>query len=178
MNRLRDAAMGRRIGVALVAVMAGGTQPICAADRFEDVRQFIRTELVEQALPSIAVAVAVDGRIVWEQGFGWADRERRILADEHTSYSLASISKPITATGLMTLVQAGRIDLDKPVNDYLGNAKLVSRVGEARDATVRATRRCAMARMVCPFHSIRSTTPERPRCFRARTIWFDLECFT
>src|SRR5437762_2824051 len=40
-----------------------------------------------------------------EQGFGWADRARRIPADEHTLYSLASISKPFTATALMTLVE-------------------------------------------------------------------------
>jgi CubicO group peptidase (beta-lactamase class C family) len=52
-------------------------------------------------------------------------------------YSLASISKPITATGMMTLVQAGKIDLDKPMNDYLGDAKLKARVGDAKDATVR-----------------------------------------
>lgn len=52
-------------------------------------------------------------------------------------YSLASISKPMTATGLMTLVQAGRVALDRPANDYLGVAKLRARVGEAGEATVR-----------------------------------------
>src|SRR4029077_15085253 len=92
------------------------------ADQFESVRESIRRQLVETQSPSIAVAVAKDGKIIWEQGFGWADRERRIAADEHTLYSMASISKPITATGLMTLVEAGKIDLDRPVNDYLGNA--------------------------------------------------------
>ena len=49
----------------------------------------------------MSVAVAKDGEIIWEEAFGWADREKRIPATEHTMYSLASISKPITATGLM-----------------------------------------------------------------------------
>ncbi len=108
-----------------------------AADAFDSVRDSIRTGLVSTGMPSIAVAVARDGKILWEEGFGWADREKRIPASEHTMYSLASISKPITATGLMILVQAGKVDLDKPVNDYLGNAKLRARVGGAREATVR-----------------------------------------
>ena len=51
------------------------------------------------------------GKIVWEQGFGWADRENRVPASEHTLYSVASVSKPITATGLMVL---GRAQADRP----------------------------------------------------------------
>lgn len=58
-------------------------------------------------------------------------------ANEHTPYSLASLSKPITTTGLMVLVSQGKIDLDKPANDYLGSARLVARVGNATEATVR-----------------------------------------
>ncbi|MBA4757413.1 serine hydrolase domain-containing protein [Sphingosinicella sp.] len=107
------------------------------ADRFDPVRAAIREQLVENGVPSIAVAVMQDGKIVWEEGFGWADREKRIAADAHTMYSLASISKPITTTGLMTLVQSGKIDLDRPIDDYLGSAKLTARVGDARGATVR-----------------------------------------
>ena len=37
----------------------------------------------------------------------------------------------------MTLVAAHKIDLDRPVDDYLGSAKLRARIGSARDATVR-----------------------------------------
>jgi CubicO group peptidase (beta-lactamase class C family) len=58
-------------------------------------------------------------------------------ADEHTMYSLASISKPMTATGLMTLVEESKVDLDAPINRYLGSAKLTSFTGEADGATVR-----------------------------------------
>jgi CubicO group peptidase (beta-lactamase class C family) len=111
--------------------------PLAAADRFDPIRAFIRQELVETEMPSISVAVAKNGKILWEEGFGWADRAKRVPANEHTMYSLASISKPITATGLMLLVQAGKIDLDRPINDYLGNAKLRARVGDAGKATVR-----------------------------------------
>src|SRR5438128_3665818 len=101
------------------------------------IRELIRARLVEQSLPSVAVAVARDGTSLWEEGFGWADREHRVPATEHTMYSLASISKPITATGLMVLKELGKLDLDRPINDYLGAAKLNAWIGDAADATVR-----------------------------------------
>ena len=100
-------------------------------------RDLIRALLVESGLPSLTVAVAREGEMLWEEGFGWANREERILATPHTLYSLASISKPITATGLMVLVERGLIDLDRPVNDYLGDAKVTARTGNADEATVR-----------------------------------------
>ncbi|HEU5098907.1 MAG TPA: serine hydrolase [Roseiflexaceae bacterium] len=62
-----------------------------AAGSFERVRELIRAQLVEQALPSLAVAVAREGTIVWEEGFGWADRERQIPATPQTLYSLALV---------------------------------------------------------------------------------------
>ena len=113
------------------------TVPILAADQFASVRDSIRVQLVQRQVPSVAVAVAKGDKIIWEEGFGWANREKRIPASEHITYSLASISKPISATALMTLVKAGKIDLDKPINDYLGSAKLRARVGDVREATVR-----------------------------------------
>jgi CubicO group peptidase (beta-lactamase class C family) len=85
----------------------------------------------------MAVAVARGGKILWEEGFGWADREGRVPATEHTMYPLASISKPITATALMVLRARGVLDLDRPVNDYLGERRLRARVGDAAAATVR-----------------------------------------
>jgi CubicO group peptidase (beta-lactamase class C family) len=108
-----------------------------AGDQFDSIRSSVQSKMLERKVPSLAVAVARDGKILWEEGFGWADRERRIPADENTMYSLASISKPLTATALMTLVSAGKVDLDKPIDDYLGAAKVRARVGDARDATVR-----------------------------------------
>lgn len=111
---------------------------VATALDFDDTRERIRAGMVENSVPSVAVAVAMDGEIVWEQGFGWADRESRIPANEHAVYSLASISKPITATGIMLLAQSGQVALDAPANDYLGNARLRAYVGDARQATLRS----------------------------------------
>lgn len=122
------------LGIACSSVGAGAT---LNPQDIEALRTEIEAALVAQSVPSLAVAVAKDGEILWQQGFGWADRERRLAATEHTTYSVASISKPITATALMMLVQAGKVDLDAPANDYLGSVKLRSGVGDVRLATVR-----------------------------------------
>lgn len=121
----------------LLYLLLTATLPACASDRFERVRVLIRQQMIEQNVPSIAVAIVADGKIVWEEGFGWADRGNRLPATEHTSYSLASISKPFTATALMVLKERGKIHLDRPINDYLGDAKLQGRAGDAAAATVR-----------------------------------------
>lgn len=107
------------------------------ADRFDALRDQIRAKLSQERIPSISVAVALGGKVVWEEGFGWADIEAQIPATEHTIYSIASVSKPITATALMMLVERKQIDLDRPVNAYLPAPGLVAHVGDVRDATVR-----------------------------------------
>ena len=122
---------------AAFGIMLLSALRLTAQDRFDSVRALLRQRIADGSVPSVSVAVAQRGKIIWEEGFGWANREERIPATENTMYSLASISKPNTATGLMTLVQAGKIDLDKPLNDYLGDAKLIARIGNAHDATVR-----------------------------------------
>jgi len=106
-------------------------------ERFSPIRDTINDKLMETATPSLAIAVAQDGVMLWEDAFGWADREKMVHANIHTTYSLASISKPITATGIMILKERGLIDLDTPINKYLGEAKLKAYVGNAEDATVR-----------------------------------------
>ena len=95
-----------------------------AQSRFAGARAVIEKMLREKQLPSVAVAVVKDGKIIWEKGFGWADVEGRIAATADTPYSLASATKPITATAVMTLNQAGKLNLDAPIEQYLGNLKL------------------------------------------------------
>jgi CubicO group peptidase (beta-lactamase class C family) len=65
-----------------LALLFSLVQILAAVDRFEPIRTLIRARLVETGVASIAVAVAKDGEIVWEQGFGWADHEKRIAATQ------------------------------------------------------------------------------------------------
>ena len=106
-------------------------------DSWESVRALILQKMQKDGLPSVALAVARNGKIVWEEAWGWANIEKKIKATPQTMYSLASVSKPVTATGLMVLAERKLVDLDKPSNEYLGAGKLTGRAGDARQATVR-----------------------------------------
>ena len=100
---------------------------------FKEATAWIERQMRVHGDPALAVAVVKDGRIVWEQGFGFADVQKQTKATEHTLFSLASISKPLTATGIMLLEQNGKIALDQPANTYLGEAKIRAQVGDASD---------------------------------------------
>jgi CubicO group peptidase (beta-lactamase class C family) len=125
-------------GATLILPAALAAQrPANENDPFAAARVYIDRAMREDSIPSVAVAVAKAGRIVFAEGFGFADLDRRIPATPRTMYSLASISKPITATALMRLVEQGRVVLDRPANEYLGNGRIHSRVWDAEAATVR-----------------------------------------
>jgi len=125
------------LGLAAYLAISSAAIAEESTDKFAPIREKIASAIKDDNIPSIAVAVAKDGKIIWEEGFGLADRENRTPATEHTLYSVASVSKPVTATGLMVLVERGKVDLDKPIDDYLGEVKLRAFVGNAADATVR-----------------------------------------
>ena len=97
----------------------------------------MRRELDRTGAPSIAVAVAQNGRIVWQDAIGFADRENRIRATPDTPYPVASVTKSSTAAALLLLEKRHQINLDQPVNDYLWPAKLTSPWWDPRTATVR-----------------------------------------
>jgi CubicO group peptidase (beta-lactamase class C family) len=104
---------------------------------FGKVRRYIQEQMATQSVPSIAIAVAQGKEILWEEGFGWADRQNDIKASAHTPYYLASVTKSVTGAALVMLQERGKMDLDRPVNDYLGAAKLHSPMFDPSQATVR-----------------------------------------
>ena len=104
---------------------------------FSSVRKMIQEQIANKGTPSMSVAVARNGKILWEEGFGLADRENRVQATEHTMYYTASVTKLFTATALMILQEQKQINLDYPVNEYLGAAKLSSPAWNPDEATLR-----------------------------------------
>ena len=132
-----------------------------SSDRFDSVRSKILQGLEETGVSSMAVAVAKDGRIIWEEGFGLANREKQIKSTPNTIYALASISKPMTATGLMILVERGLVDMNKPANDYLGKGKLTVYAGKASEVTVRRLLHHT-AGLPMHWHLFHENGPSRP----------------
>src|SRR6187551_324649 len=71
-------------------------------------------------IPGAVVTVVKDGQILTARGFGYADREKRTPVDpDRTLFRPGSVSKLITWTAVMQMVEQGKLDLDKDVNTYL-----------------------------------------------------------
>lgn len=104
---------------------------------FQSIRTYIQKALAQGGATGVAVAVAHGGRIVWEEGFGWANRELGLKVTPHTPFTLASITKTFTAATLVTLAAEGRVVLDEPANKYLTKSRITGTNGNAEAATVR-----------------------------------------
>ncbi len=79
----------------------------------------LATDVRADSVGGITAGVVVGRDLVWAEGFGWADVERRILAGVNTIYRVGSISKSFTAVALLQLRERGYLALDHPVRDVL-----------------------------------------------------------
>jgi len=77
-------------------------------------------ELMEQAgVQGVQIAVISGGTTAWHASFGLANAETNAPVTEASVFEAASLSKPVFAYAVLTLVDAGLIDLDTPISKYL-----------------------------------------------------------
>ncbi len=81
--------------------------------------RMIQSEMQDKELPAFSVALVDDQKIIWAQGFGYADPSKKIFATAETVYRIGSVSKLFTDIGVMQLVERGQLDLDAPIQKYL-----------------------------------------------------------
>ena len=110
----------------LVAVACGFASAVlgstvAAADDGPDlvaIDRYVRSEMDAQRIPGLALGIVHGDRIVHVQGFGQADRSGRQVTPE-TPFLIGSVTKSFTALSIMQLREAGRLELDAPVQRYL-----------------------------------------------------------
>ncbi len=85
--------------------------------------QPLADRMAELKIPGVSIAVLHDGRMEWARGFG-VTRAGGPPVTEKTLFQAASISKPVFALAVLRLAEAGKLDLDANVNDYLKHWKL------------------------------------------------------
>ncbi|MGZ3417143.1 MAG: serine hydrolase domain-containing protein [Polyangiales bacterium] len=81
---------------------------------------FVKQQMEAAHLPSVAIAVIKNGKVVLTRAWGTADLEKSIPATDSSIYVLGSVSKTMTGVAIMTLVEKGKLDLDADVSDYVG----------------------------------------------------------
>ncbi|MGW4118709.1 serine hydrolase domain-containing protein [Nocardia sp. NPDC004711] len=86
--------------------------------------EFVAATAAEYGMPGMAVGIWVDGRQI-HANVGVTSTENPVPITEHTIFAIGSTSKTFTATALMQLVAAGRVDLDAPVRTYVPELVLI-----------------------------------------------------
>lgn len=99
---------------------------------------YIPKQMKKHGVPGASIALVDDRGILWAEGFGYADRERRVRATADTVYQVGSISKTVTATAVMQLAAQGKLDLDRPITAYVPEFSMKSRWSSAKPPTLRA----------------------------------------
>jgi CubicO group peptidase (beta-lactamase class C family) len=84
----------------------------------------IKNSIEADELAGVSIAVVDGDRIVWEEGFGFADQENGIKASAHTVYRVGAISKLFTSIATLQLAESGAVDVDAPLAEYLPGFQL------------------------------------------------------
>ena len=84
----------------------------------------------EKDLPGLSVALVDRKGDVWTEGFGYTDKTRSHPVNASTIFSIQSMSKTFTATGIMMAAQEGLLDLNVPIKTYLPDFRIQTRFDE------------------------------------------------
>ena len=116
------------MSIGLVAESAP-VKPIANRAAYTDIDAYLEGQMRRLSIPGVSLAIVEGDRIVYQRGFGRA-RPGGEVPTPQTPFFIGSLTKSFTALAVMQLVEAGKIDLDAPVQRYLPGS--ASRTGRRR----------------------------------------------
>ncbi len=106
------------VGTLMFSPVRAQESPGLSAAQLSSVESLIARHMAAEEMPGATVAVAVNGRLAWNAGFGMADVENPVPATTRTRIRTASISKWMTAAAAMRLVEEGKLDIEAEPQRY------------------------------------------------------------
>ncbi len=107
------------LGLLMLGLAGGAAQaaedPIARADAI------VRRAMTEQHIPGLQIAVVKDGKIVMSRAYGVGDVAKQTPVTLGTVFPINSITKAFTGVAAMREVEAGRLDLSKPIGTYVAD---------------------------------------------------------
>lgn len=85
----------------------------------EKARRIVRATLAEKNLPGLSVAAGAGGEVLWAEGFGFADLEKRTPVTPRHRFRIGTASTVLTAAAAGLLLEDGRLKLDEPIQTYV-----------------------------------------------------------
>jgi len=117
--KIKD-ALGQILALALLAGSAwcSPQAPASSAEQLHTIEKAFQRNLDRLKIPGATLAIAREGQLLYSHAFGKANLELDVPATTSTLFRTASIAKTFTATAVMQLAEAGKLDLDAPVQNY------------------------------------------------------------
>lgn len=121
-SKLRLSALKSYVLIIVLSICLIPSYGFAQRDKYANeirmIEDYVEKELERLKIPSLSIAFYKDD-FLWKKSFGYADMEHKISAKPDTLYRLASISKPITAVGILRLMEEGKLNLDDEVQKYV-----------------------------------------------------------
>lgn len=141
----------KKYGLFLTAILLFSTTISAQKTKFAPIADFKKKEIaaarLEKSLPALmkaadipglSIALIREGKVVWNRGFGVKNSLTKEPVTEETVFEAASLTKPVVAYAVLKLVDAGKLDLDAPLNKYLpGNYDVVADDARINQITAR-----------------------------------------
>ena len=131
----RDLAAATVVGVGQQTDIRNDPRVISALELLE---VWIDAQLAYEHIPGISAAIVHDQDLLWSRGFGYADLEGEVAVSPQTIFSICSVSKLFTSIAVMQLRDAGKLNLDDPVEKHLPWFDIQQTYTDVPPATVRS----------------------------------------
>ena len=144
---------------------------------------WIEARMAYRGEPGLSIGIVHDQELVWARGFGYADLANRVAASATTRYRIASVTKLFTSTAILLLRDAGKLQLDDPVERHLPWFDIRRRCPDAAPITIRhlLTHTSGLPREAAfPYWTdgrfpsraqVRETLPRQETAYPADTRW-------
>jgi len=126
------------INIVLIGQLVYGKEKISSySDLIEDCRALIKHEIEQGKYVGVSAALILGDSITWKEGFGYADKDKKIPMTTQTNLSIGSATKPFTALAIMQMQEKGLIDINKPLIDYLPQFSIKTRGIDIKEITLK-----------------------------------------
>lgn len=102
----------------------------------QESRSLVDRFLTQRSIPGLVIGVSYRGRELWVRGFGFSNVELGTKCKAESVMRIASISKPITMLLVAKLVEEGKLDLDKPISEYLTDEQFPRKQWEGKEVAI------------------------------------------
>jgi len=103
----------------LLALVALGQVCFASAQDAKAIDEIVSGAMAKNHTPGLSLAVVRDGKVAYENGYGFADIENKVPATPETVYEIGSVTKQFTAAMVLQLLGEGKLKLDESIRAYL-----------------------------------------------------------